>query len=121
LSRIGQIALRVHDVAEAIEYYRDRLGMRFLFEVPGMAFFDCAGMRLMLGIPESEADDHPGSILYFEVEDIGAMRDVLVDRGVEFIEEPRRVAELGETELWLGFFRDPWENPLALMSEVPAG
>lgn len=118
LGRIGQIALRVHDVGEAVEFYRDRLGMKLLFEVPGMAFFDCAGIRLMVGLPEEE-HDHPGSILYFEVEDIQQAHAVLEDRGVEFLEAPRAVAELDERVLWLGFFEDPWSNVLALMSEVP--
>ena len=119
LDAIGQIALRVHDVDEAVEYYRDRLGMRFLFQVPGMAFFDCEGVRLMLGLPEGAAQDHPGSILYFRVPDIEAAHAALRDRGVEFVEGPRKVAELESHDLWLAFFRDPWSNPLALMSEVP--
>lgn len=127
LGALGQIALRVHDVPAAIEFYRDRLGMRHLFSAPtpssgdgpGMAFFDCAGIRLLLGLPEGEADDHPGSILYFRVEDIRAAHGTLVDRGVRFIEDPQMVADMGVVELWLAFFRDPWENPLALMAEVP--
>lgn len=127
LGPIGQIALRVHDVPAAIAYYRDRLGMRFLFSAPtpdsaggpGMAFFDCDGIRLLLGRPEGPGDDHPGSILYFRVGDIAAAHGALTERGVEFIEGPRMVADLGRHELWLAFFRDPWGNPLALMAEVP--
>ena len=129
LGAIGQVALRVHDVPAAVEYYRDRLGMRHQFSAPtpgsgsepGMAFFDCDGIRLLLGRPEGAADDHPGSILYFRVPDIGEAHRVLAGRGVTFVEAPRMVADLGGTELWLAFFRDPWENTLALMSEVPAG
>ena len=127
LGPIGQIALRVHDVGAATAYYRDRLGLGYLFSAPtpgsgsepGMAFFDCDGIRLLLGRPESEADDHPGSILYFRVEDIRAAHATLSARGVAFVEEPHRVADLGKAELWLAFFRDPWENTLALMAEVP--
>ena len=127
LGEIGQIALRVHDVPAAVTFYRDALGMRHLFsaptpgsgDAPGMAFFDCGGIRLLLGRPEGDADDHPGSILYFRVVDILAAHEALAARGVRFVEEPRKVADLGRTELWLAFFRDPWENPLALMSEVP--
>jgi catechol 2,3-dioxygenase-like lactoylglutathione lyase family enzyme len=121
LGRIGQIALRVHDVPAATEYYRDRLGLPLLFEAGGMAFFDCAGTRLLLGEPGSEAEDHPGSIVYFEVADIEAAHGDLESRGVEFIRPPHRVAEMAESELWLAFFRDPWENVLALMSERPTG
>jgi catechol 2,3-dioxygenase-like lactoylglutathione lyase family enzyme len=124
LSTIGQIALRVHDVEAAAEYYRDRLGMRLLFMSPApnrMAFFDCGGIRLLLGLPEGDEHDHPGSILYFEVEGIEAVHAELADRGVEFIEAPRKVADLEDRELWLGFFHDPWQNVLALMEERPAG
>ena len=126
LSEIGQIALRVHDVPAAIAFYRETLGMRFLFSAPtpssgsgpGMAFFDCGGVRLLLGLPEGKGEDHPGSVLYFRVPDIGAAAAALRDRGIEFIEGPAMVADLGHAELWLAFFRDPWENPLALMAEV---
>ncbi|NIP82777.1 MAG: VOC family protein [Gemmatimonadetes bacterium] len=111
----------MHDVGAATAYYRDRLGMRLLFEAGGMAFFDCGGIRLMLGPPSSEEHDHPGSIVYFEVADIEAAHWELEARGVEFMRAPGRVAEVDGTELWLAFFRDPWENVLALMSEVPAG
>lgn len=129
LGTIGQIALRVHDVPAAIEFYRDRLGMRHMFSAPtpgsgaapGMAFFDCDGIRLLLGRPEGEADDHPGSILYFRVGDIGDAYRALGERQVEFLEAPRMVADLGHEELWIAFFRDPWQNVLALMSEVPKG
>lgn len=121
LGRIGQIALRVHDVAAATEYYRDRLGLPLLFEVGGMAFFDCGGTRLLLGEPGSEAEDHPGSILYFDVVDIEAAHVELESRGVEFLQPPHRVAKMSGSELWLAFFRDPWENVLALMSERPVG
>ncbi|HUG41662.1 MAG TPA: VOC family protein [Longimicrobiales bacterium] len=127
LGPIAQIALRVHDVPAAIAYYRDRLGLPFLFTAPtpgsgtgpGMAFFDCGGIRLLLGRPEGEADDHPGSVLYFRVEDMGAAHRELSQRGVEFVEGPGMVADLGRHELWLAFFRDPWENPLALLAEIP--
>jgi catechol 2,3-dioxygenase-like lactoylglutathione lyase family enzyme len=123
LDRIGQVALHVGDVADATAFYRDTLGMRLLFEAPGMAFFDCAGTRLMLGEPESEADlpsatREPGTILYFDVPDIQAAHGALAERGVAFVESPRKVAELDDSALWLAFFRDPWGNVLALMSEV---
>jgi len=64
LSRIGQIAVIVHDLPKAVTFYRDILGMKFLFEVPRMAFFDCGGVRLMLGLPETAELDHAASILY---------------------------------------------------------
>jgi methylmalonyl-CoA/ethylmalonyl-CoA epimerase len=118
LSRIGQIALPVSDVPRATAFYRDTLGMKFLFEVPGrMAFFDCAGVRLMLSVPEP-GFEKAASILYYAVDDIGTAHRTLVERGVTFIEPPHKVADLGTHELFIGFFRDPEGNPLAIMSEV---
>ena len=118
LSRIGQISINVHDVARAVRFYRDTLGMTFLFEVPKMAFFDCDGVRLMLAIAEKPEFDHPGSILYYKVGDIQATADLLSSRGVVFDAAPHLVAKLNTHDLWLGFFRDPEGNILALMSEV---
>ncbi len=123
LGPIGQIALTVGDVAEATTFYRDRLGMRHLFSAPpALSFFDCGGIRLMVSEPESDdassaPRDGSGSVLYFQVDDIEAMHAALAGRGVEFVEAPRKVAELGETELWLAFLRDPWGNLLSLMCE----
>jgi methylmalonyl-CoA/ethylmalonyl-CoA epimerase len=118
LARIGQIAVNVKDLSRATQFYRETLGMRFLFEVPGMAFFDCAGLRLMLAVPEKPEFDHQASILYYQVEEIRAAHEILVGKGVEFIEPPRLVAPLPHADLWMAFFRDSEGNPLALMSEV---
>ncbi|MGH7538962.1 MAG: VOC family protein, partial [Gemmatimonadales bacterium] len=118
LGPIGQIAVNVHDLERAIRFYRDTLGMRFLFQAPPqMAFFDCGGVRLMLGVPSEPAFDHPASIIYYRVVDIHAVHDALVARGVTFTEAPRFVAKLPDHDLWLAFFRDTEDNLLALMSE----
>ncbi len=82
-----------------------------------MAFFDCAGVRLMLARPEEPELDHPASILYYRVDDIRAAHATLKERGVQFEDEPHFVADLGDCELWLTFFRDPDDNVAALMSE----
>ena len=118
LSRIGQIAISVQDVPGLTAFYRDTLGMKFLFDVPGkMAFFDCDGVRLMLSVPEP-GFEQAASILYFTVDDIGAAHQTLVERGVKFEGEPHMVADMGTYELHIGFFRDPEGHLLALMSEV---
>jgi len=119
LGAIGQIALRAHDLDRAVAFYRDTLGMRFLFTAPpGLAFFDCGGIRLMLSRPEQPELDHPGSVIYYKVPDIQHARDTLVGRGVAFESEPHLIARLPDHDLWMGFFRDSEGNPLALMSEV---
>ena len=116
--RIGQIHVNVHDVARAIAFYRDTLGLKFLFEIPGAAFFECGGVRLYLSLPDRPEFDHPSSILYYEVEDIGRSYEALAARGVKFETKPRLIARMPDHELWMAFFRDPDGNPMELMSEV---
>jgi len=119
LSTIGQIAMNAHDLERATNFYRDSLGMKHLFTVPPrMAFFDCDGLRLMLSLPEKPEFDHPGSILYFKVDNIQQAAQTLTDRGVQFEEQPVFVANMGSYDLWMAFFRDSENNFLALMSEV---
>ena len=120
LSRIGQIFVNVHDLDRAIAFYRDMLGMTFLFQAPpNMAFFDCGGIRLMLGVPDRPDLDHPASIIYYKVDDIEKVYEVFKARGVEFVVKPHLVAPMPSYDLWLADFRDSEGNLLALMSEVP--
>ena len=118
LHRIGQILVTARDLERAVRFYRDTLGMTFLFQVPRMAFFDCGGIRLMLGIPDPVVD-HPASVIYYQVDDIQAAHQTLAGRGVEFITGPHLVAKLEKVALWLADARDSEGNILALMSEVP--
>jgi methylmalonyl-CoA/ethylmalonyl-CoA epimerase len=119
LSAIEQIAINVNDLDRAIEFYREKLGMKLLFSVPpNMAFFDCTGIRLMLSLPAKPEFDHPSSIIYFKVEDILAAHATLSERGVQFEEKPIFVADMGSYDLWLASFRDSENNLLALMSHV---
>jgi predicted enzyme related to lactoylglutathione lyase len=118
LSAIGQIAVNVEDVERAIVFYRDTLGVRFLFQVPKMAFFDCSGVRLMLSLPEGDEFDHPASVLYYKVGDIHATHRELERRGVTFRGVPHLIAKMPDHELWMAFFDDSEGNVMALMSEV---
>jgi len=120
LSQIGQISIPVQDVARATAFYRDRLGLRLLFEVPGpMSFFDAGGVRLMLSLASDPAFDHPASILYFRVADIAEAHRQLSARGVVFRQPPHKAADLGTQELWLAFLDDGEGSVHALLSEVP--
>ena len=120
LSAIEQIAVNVHDVDRAVEFYRDKLGMKHLFSAPpSLAFFDCDGIRLMLSTPAKPEFDHPSSIIYFKVDDIQQATQTLSERGVQFEEQPAFVADMGTYDLWLAAFRDSENNLLALMSHVP--
>ena len=117
LARIGQIAINVHDLQRAEDWYRDVLGMKHLFSVPKLSFFDCGGVRLMLGLPEAPEFDHPSSVLYFKVDDIHAAHKILAQRGAVFEGPPHLIAKMGTYDLWMGFFRDSENNLLAIMSE----
>ena len=119
ISRIGQIAINAHDVERAAAFYQDTLGLKLRFKAgPGLAFFDCAGVRLMLTRPEKPEFDHPGSILYFAVPDIQAAHAAMKEKGVRFEDEPHVVARMPDHDLWMVFFRDSEGNLMGLMSEV---
>jgi methylmalonyl-CoA/ethylmalonyl-CoA epimerase len=121
ITAIQQIAVNVRDVERAKAFYRDKLGIRHLFDGgPKLAFFDCGGVRLMLG-PASEPEfDHPSSILYLRVDDIRAAHRELAARGVAFRDEPHLVAKLPDREIWMAFFDDGEGNVLAITSETAA-
>jgi methylmalonyl-CoA/ethylmalonyl-CoA epimerase len=122
LSRIGQIAMPARNLDRAVAFYRDTLGIRFLFQAPPkMAFFDCGGVRLLIGEPESEESERPGSILYFVTDDIAATHAAFTAKGVHFVREPHLVAKLPDHDLWLAFFEDSEGNTLALMEERRGG
>ena len=120
VSTIRQIATTVENLERAVTFYRDGLGLPLLFQAPPkLAFFDCAGIRLMLAEPEPGSETHGrGSVLYFSVDDISAAHRALVDRGVEFKGTPHLIAKMPDHDLWLAEFRDTEGNALALMSEV---
>jgi catechol 2,3-dioxygenase-like lactoylglutathione lyase family enzyme len=118
VSTIGQIHVSVSDIDRSVAFYRDVLGARFLFQVPGqpMAFFDLGGVRLYLGKPESP-DFRSSPILYFTVDDVDEAHRALRQRGVEFLDEPHVVNRTESSELWMAFFRDPDGTHLALMED----
>ena len=120
LRQIGQVRIEVTDVERAVAFYRDVLGMPFLFAFPGMGFFDLDGVRLMLVEPEGRAFGGESAI-YYRVDDIAAAHATLEGRGVTFDDSPHIVHRDAAYDLWMAFFRDPDRNVLALMSEVPTG
>lgn len=117
--RLGQIQVRAHDVERATKFYQDALGLKLLFKAPpGLAFFDCGGVRLMIDSPEKPEFDHPSSVLYFAVPDIQAAHAQMKQSGVRFEDEPHLIATMPDHDLWMTFFRDSEDNLMALMSEV---
>jgi methylmalonyl-CoA/ethylmalonyl-CoA epimerase len=116
---VGQILIPVRDLPRAIQFYRDTLGLRFLFEAPPqMSFFQAGSVRLLVGVPERERAQASGSAVYFKVDDIQAVHRTLAERGVPFTAAPHRVHRTESYELWLAELSDPDGNVLALMAEV---
>lgn len=118
---IGQIHVGVQDLERAVAFYRDVLGLPLLFQVPaqGMAFFDCAGVRLYLSTDRS-AEFPSNPLIYYRVADIEAACRAITEKGVGLYREPHVVHRTGDSELWMAGFRDPEGNFIHLMSEVPA-
>ena len=117
---IGQISISVKDVDRAVEFYRDVLGIPFLFQVPGspaMAFFDCGGTRLYIVQPEGPDAQRGASVIYFTVDSAHAAADELKSKGVKLESEPHIIHQTDSYTLWMAFFRDPDGNLLAMMSE----
>jgi methylmalonyl-CoA/ethylmalonyl-CoA epimerase len=119
ITNIGQISIIVHDLPRATAFYRDVLGLPLLFTAGNLAFFDCGGVRLMLGLPDSPELDHQSSILYFRVPDLNAAHQCLVDLNVQIVSPPRLIAPMPAYDLWMSAFRDTEGNIHQLMSEVP--
>ena len=118
LSTIGQIAMPIRDLTRGVEFYRDKLRLRFLFQAPpGLAFFQCGTIRLMVEVPGETEFQRPGSILYFIVADIDVAYRDLRERGVSFRDEPHLIAKMPDHELWMTFFDDGEGNTHALMCE----
>ncbi len=119
ITNVGQIAIAVSDIHQAMTFYRDGLGLTLLFEVPpSMAFFDCGGTRLMLTTLQGEAKDHRTSVIYYKVAELAKATEALKARGLKFEREPELAAKMEDHELWIGFLRDPDENLIGIMAEV---
>ena len=122
LSEIRQIALTVNDVATALPFYRDVLGLPFLFSPsPNLAFLSAGSVRIMLTTPQGAGTPGHNSILYFKVSDIAATHAAIVARGAKSEHEPALGATMPDHELWISFLRDPDWNLIGLMEEKRGG
>lgn len=122
VTALCQVALTVSDVARSTAFYRDAVGLRFLFAAgPSLAFLDLGNARLMLSAPEGSFTPGSGTVLYLRVADILASHAAMRARGVTFVDEPHLVAPMPDHDLWMCFFRDPDGHTLALMCERPKG
>ena len=117
---VGQLLIPVEAQDRAVVFFRDILGLSFLFEAPPMmSFFQAGGVRLLVGVPEPGFPRQRGATVYFQVKDIHAVYRTLRQRGVSFPAAPHVVHRTPTTELWLAEFSDPDGNHLALMCEAP--
>ncbi len=119
ISEIGQIAITVSDVAKATMFYRDVLGLKFLFGAgPNLAFLAAGSVRIMLTTPQGHGEVGKNSTLYFKVIDLAAVHAAVVSRGAANERAPQLTAQMPDHELWMAFVRDPDGNLVGLMSEV---
>ena len=120
VEKIGQIAIAITDLNKSVKFYRDILGLELLFEVPTrLAFFNCAGTRLMLTTIQGKERDHKTSVIYYKVSDIKTTAKILKNKRVKFEREPQLTAKMADHELWIGFLRDPDNNLIGIMAELP--
>lgn len=117
LGTLAQVAVTFRDLPKAVAFYRDVLQLPLMFETGGMAFFAMGDVRLMMTVPEEPEYDHPASVLYFRVENIDITHAELVARGIEFDDVPHLIGMMGTTEIWMAFFRDTEQHPLAITEE----
>ena len=118
-AKIGQLLIPIESFDAGVAFYRDVLGIPFLFAAPPqMAFFNCGGVRLLVGVIPAGQKAQRGATIYFQVDDIHAVFSSFRDKGVAFSAEPHVVHRTPKSELWLAEFTDPDGNQLALMSEV---
>ncbi|ATP41394.1 glyoxalase [Solibacillus sp. R5-41] len=118
IQKIGQIGVPIKNIENAIEFYKDALGLPLLFSTDSMAFFECNGQRLLLSLPEKKEFATSSSVIYFQVEDIKIAYEELIEKGVPFIDQPHVVAKMENTETWMTFFNDTEGNTHALICEV---
>ena len=118
LSSIRQIAVTVSDVDVALGFYRDILGLEFLFNAGlNLAFLNAGGVRLMLSTAQGAGRVGHNSILYFTVSNIEVTHSALVALGAADERSPQLAAKMPDHELWTGFLRDPDGNLIGLMEE----
>ena len=120
IESIGQIAIAVSDIKRSIEFYKEKLGLTLLFEAgPNLVFFSCGDIRLMITTLQGEERDHRTSVIYYKVSDIKAATESIQKKDIPFVREPQMAAKMEDHELWIGFIRDPDENLIGIMAEVP--
>ena len=119
ITEIGQLAITVKNIETSLGFYRDILGLPFLFSPnENLAFLQCGATRIMLSTPQGAGEVGKNSILYFKVKDIGNYYQGVVENGATEERQPQLAAKMPDHELWIGFLKDPDGNLVALMEET---
>ena len=113
IGSVGQIAIPSQDLDASVAFYRDVLGLPFLYRFAGLAFFQCGEVRLML----SGEGQGSASVVYYRVEDIRAAYHALKAKHAQLVDEPHMIARLPDREVWMFFLKDPSGNTLGVMAE----
>jgi len=118
-NRIAQVELHCTDLTQAEAFYCGVLGLAKVGQFGDSLFVACGEVNLI--IQASANPKLPGNMIYFAAD--GQVHEAvaaLKSRGVAFTQEPRRIARNHQgVDVWLGFFNDPWGNPLALLANMP--
>lgn len=117
---IGQVAIAISNLEKSIYFYEKILKLEMLFQVPpGLAFFRCGNVRLMLTTLQGKEEDHNTSAIYYRLKDITSVFEELKSLQVDIERPPQMAAKMEDHELWIGFVRDPDRNLVGLMEEKP--
>lgn len=105
LCRIGSVMLGVRDLTKSLNFYHEKLGLPVKMQEAQLALLDAG--PITLGLSTSHVRLSPqvngATEVVFQVENVRATRHTLINRGVEFMNEPRQVTP---TE-FAAHFRDP--------------
>ncbi|HEY7405832.1 MAG TPA: VOC family protein [Candidatus Angelobacter sp.] len=105
LSRISAVMLGVRDMNQAIEFYKEKLGLTPLMQEPALALFQCGSV--MLGLSRGHVNLAPhvagATEIVFAVDNVRATHAALSARGVSFMNEPRQATPTD----WVAHFKDP--------------
>ncbi len=118
LTAIGQLEIRVGNIDEARAFYGDVLGVEVESVFGQTMMLKCGELTILV---QESATRPIGCPIYFQVDGrVHEIADQLKANGVRFKSGPSCIVEnFMNKSSWLGFFEDPWGNPLGLMGDMP--
>jgi methylmalonyl-CoA/ethylmalonyl-CoA epimerase len=104
---VSHIILRVGDMSEALEFYREVVGLQVAMEGPAFSFLDAGTIRIVLNQVAEVSADTTDTEIVIEVDDVRAAYESMQLRGVPFAVALRPVMSDGDRDLLAAHFRDP--------------